>query len=81
MIYFARPSGQNPDHVDLFVQESEGDSLAKPLTITPDDWPVVWPINSTLSAQYEHPEGITLDTTQYAAVAGVCPMDDEKPTK
>ncbi len=38
--------------------------------------PVVWVEGSTVSAHYEHPEGITLCAAEYGKIASAAPLDD-----
>lgn len=38
-------------------------------------WPVVWPVNSDVSAYYEHPDGIFLDESGFAKLGSAVKME------
>lgn len=47
-----------------------------PVTRAPDEWPIVWLVNSVASARYEHPTGIILDADEYEKIQKFAPIDD-----
>ncbi len=67
--YFSRYNS-DADTYTLFHMEGEV------LTIAPDDWPLIWPVGSDVSARYEHPEGIVLSTEEYKNIAERAPLED-----
>lgn len=45
------------------------------VTQLPEEWPMVWPIDSDASAYHEHPEGITLPDHEYVKIAPLAPLE------
>ena len=41
-----------------------------------DDWPIVWPVDSPVSAYHEHPEGIVLPDHEYVKIAKAIPLEN-----
>lgn len=57
------------------------EATGEPVSIAPDEWPIIWPVDSDVSARYEHPSGIILNAVEYDKIRELAPLEDvEAPT-